>query len=120
MSHTDPTLKTAISDYALRLRRAHRQAGEPSLRVLVARMQAFDARFSYHTSASTLHRAFRGERLPAWLLVQALLVDGLGLPADTVHTEWLPGWIAIRDRQAPITLDTATSERPRRRQFKVV
>jgi hypothetical protein len=120
MSTTDPTLTDAISDYALRLRRAHRHAGEPSLRVMAARMNATESRCGYHASASTLHRTFRGERLPAWPLVRALLIDGLGMLDKTIDSDWLPGWIEIRDRQAPISSSGTTARRPRRRQLKTV
>lgn len=90
-----PNAKAAISDFAFRLRRARRDAGELSLRELAQRMK-------FRGSASTLQRAFAGNVLPAWPLVEALLESGCGVPAETVRSEWLPCWVAAKDVVDPL------------------
>jgi hypothetical protein len=78
-----------------RLCRKRRDTGEYSLRELSRRMR-------YPASPSTLHRALQGETLPAWPVIESLLVDGFGVATQTVRTEWLPLWVAAKDAQDPI------------------
>lgn len=80
--------------FARKLRRARRQHGDLPYRELAAR-----TRF---VSASTLHRAMQGTKLPTWPVVEHLLVGGFGLAADTVREEWLPLWVAAKDAMDPI------------------
>src|SRR5690349_12017480 len=92
-----------IHRFAIRLRRARRNAGDLSLRELVRRMNG-------RASASTLHRAFEGMKLPAWPVVERLLIDGCGLTPDEVRTDWLPTWVAVKDLIDP--LDDNEEESP--------
>jgi hypothetical protein len=104
VSHSNTISEAAVEEFATYLRREHRNHGEPSLRVMAARMNDPRAYYRCRSSPSTLHRSFQGHRLPAWTLVQALLGDALGVPHDTIQAAWLPRWIAVRDLEEPIHL----------------
>jgi hypothetical protein len=91
----NPEVAQAIEDFAFRLRRARRDAGERSLRDLAQRM-------SFRGSASTLQRAFAGDTLPTWPVVEALLSKGFNVPAEIVNDEWLPLWVAVKDVESPL------------------
>ncbi|XVS64672.1 hypothetical protein ACQPYE_00995 [Actinosynnema sp. CA-299493] len=94
-SHDNPKVAAEISAFAYRLRRARRDAGEPSLRELARRIQ-------FQGSVSTLQRAFAGGNLPTWRVVEALLITGLGLDRERVQQDWRPVWVAIKDLQDPL------------------
>ena len=91
----NPEVAQAIEDFAFLLRRARREAGELSMRDLAELM-------NHRGSASTLQRAFAGNTLPSWPVVEALLVKGLNVPAETVRRDWLPAWVAVKDLESPL------------------
>ncbi|ACU35217.1 hypothetical protein KCV87_14115 [Actinosynnema pretiosum subsp. pretiosum] len=103
MPHSDPEIARAVEEFALSLRRARREAGEPSLRELAHRTRP-------RGSISTFQRAFAGSALPSWDTVDALLRAGLGQPAGQVDAVWRPRWIVVKDLLSPLG-GSATSGR---------
>lgn len=96
MTNTNNTeVSKAIQTFAYRLRRARRDAGELSLRDLAQRIE-------FRGSPSTLQRAFAGNVLPSWPVVQALLIRGFDLDKEVVRSEWLPRWVAVKDLEDPL------------------
>ncbi len=102
MSEPSPEAARAIREFAVRLRRARRGVGEPSLRKMASLMGGLKSRYKCQPSASRLHRAFEGERLPAWEVVQSLLANVMNMSDDTIQGEWLPRWVQVRDMVDPI------------------
>ena len=105
MSHKDSQVSadavaSAVKLFAFKLCRARRDAGQLSLRELAARIELSHNRG--WGSSSTLQRAFAGNALPSWPVVEALLVDGFGLAPETVRSEWLPQWVAVKDLEDPL------------------
>src|SRR5262249_43657748 len=97
----------AVEQFAHQLRVAHRRAGEPSSRELSRRIARRHPDVST-TSASSITRAFKGETLPKWDLVQALLAE-LDVPREELP-DWHQRWLAAREQEAPIGIDP--SEQP--------
>ncbi|GAA2675792.1 MULTISPECIES: hypothetical protein [Actinosynnema] len=95
MPHSDPEIARAVEEFALSLRRARREAGEPSLRELAHRAKP-------RGSISTFQRAFAGNALPSWDTVDALLHAGLDQSAEQVDQVWRPRWIAVKDLLSPL------------------
>lgn len=96
----DGTAASAIRMFAWQLLRARRDAGDLSFRQLATRIQK--GQTEGWGSRSTLQRAFAGDVLPSWPVVEALLVDGFNISEDVVQQQWRPLWVKVKDLVEPL------------------
>ena len=101
MSMPAPAVSSQLSDLAYELRRLHREAGEPGVRVL--------AELTGGTvSRDTVHRVLRcgtTGKLPRWAPLEAVI---LALNGDVNHFRIL--WISCRDAEGSARTSTAATE----------
>ncbi|MFI0487554.1 ribosomal protein L7/L12 [Actinomadura sp. 9N215] len=83
------------AEFANQLRIARRRAGEPSLNRL--------ANIDNVASKATLSRAFKGERLPSWGVVEMLL-DTFGVPREEIGGLWRRRWLLALEQHQPVGL----------------
>jgi hypothetical protein len=96
-SNDNPTpnpARSQIMDLALDLQLEHRNVGEPSYRKIARQLD-------HRVSAATICRAFQGERLPSWEVVEAILTV-FNIPASEIDGIWRPRWVRIKNAIDPI------------------
>lgn len=99
-----PTPHSAVGDearyrFALLLKKARRQAGEPSLRTLVSRSRWHDSH--QPLSAGQISRVLNEHADASWPFTTAFL-DAVGVAPSEITEVWLPRWIAMRDSLHPL------------------